>query len=72
MTNADRKELAFPYENPSTSEPPYEKEVPCKERKCLADFGWTQPSGSMYSSVNDLQKLISLMFRDDKKANGKE
>ena len=33
---------------------------------CLRDFGWSYPSGSMYSSINDLAKICSLMFQYDK------
>lgn len=31
----------------------------------LIDIGWESPAGSMYSSTNDLAKLISLFFRDN-------
>jgi CubicO group peptidase (beta-lactamase class C family) len=33
------------------------------------DFGWDAPSGGIYSTVSDLQKLVSLMFRNDDPIN---
>jgi len=33
--------------------------------ECLNDFGWTNPSGSMYSTVEDLLAIAALIFRDD-------
>ena len=34
------------------------------------DFGFDNPAGGMYSSVDDLQKLISLLFRDESPVGG--
>lgn len=55
MSTADRSRLAQPYTAAGE---------PCGE-SCLADFGWGDPCGSMYSTVADLSKIISLMFRDN-------
>ena len=57
------KHLALPYVegNPSPR--------PCGNF-CLEDFGWQQPSGSCYSTVQDLGKIMSLMFQHDADTNG--
>jgi len=31
----------------------------------LYEFGWESPAGAMYSTVNDLSKFMSLLFRDN-------
>jgi CubicO group peptidase (beta-lactamase class C family) len=47
--------LALPYQ---------EGFKPCGQ-PCLRDFGWSSPSGAMYSTVNDLAKILQLMFQHD-------
>jgi CubicO group peptidase (beta-lactamase class C family) len=43
--------------------------APCAASQCLADFGWANPSGAMYSNVEDLAALISFFFRQNSAAN---
>jgi CubicO group peptidase (beta-lactamase class C family) len=38
---------------------------------CLADSGWSAGSGGVYSTVNDLAKLVSFYFRDNQRADPK-
>ena len=38
--------------------------VPCGNF-CLEDFGWSQPSGGMFSTVADLSSLMSMIFQYD-------
>eukprot|EP00927_Polykrikos_kofoidii_P066035 TRINITY_DN61708_c0_g1_i1.p1 TRINITY_DN61708_c0_g1~~TRINITY_DN61708_c0_g1_i1.p1 ORF type:complete len:618 (+),score=96.52 TRINITY_DN61708_c0_g1_i1:88-1941(+) len=44
---------------------------PCGDA-CLQDFGWSNPSGSMYSSVADMARLMSFIFGydDDERPRG--
>ena len=44
---------------------PYQEGLKECGQPCLRDFGWSQPSGSMFSSVNDLAKILQLMFQHD-------
>ncbi len=55
ITRAPHAQLALPY---------LDDKLPCG-LACLQDFGWSDPCGAMYSSVADIGKVMSLMFRDE-------
>ena len=69
ITTADRKHLAMPYScdldglDPSNAACVFPQEI-YNCTVCLQDFGWGDPAGAMYSSANDLGKVMSLIFRD--------
>jgi hypothetical protein len=54
--NLKREEIAVPY-NSST--------VECDLNICLSELGFSNPAGSLYSSVHDLAKLISFLFKSN-------
>jgi len=60
MSKAPLNQLALPY---------YSDGTPCDPTDCLADFGWANPEGSIYSTAQDLSSLMSFFFRDRDPAN---
>jgi hypothetical protein len=60
--NLKREEIAVPY---------LANNVECDLNVCLSELGFSNPAGSIYSSVNDLAKLASFFLNADKnKING--
>lgn len=63
LAGVDRSQLAVPYADPNTV---------CPDNVCLADFGWVNPAGGLFSSTRDMASLVSLFMRTDKPANIQE
>ena len=43
-----------------------------KCRECLNDFGWSNPSGAMFSTVQDLLQIAKLVFHEDPLTTGED